>query len=117
MHINPTIMIPITIGSYPILDEPPSYAAAVNTIVPSVDTSINLNTNETHSNANLRSALSAILNNEQVVRPQSTVPAFDDAKTADVDVNAPYPHYGKSAPYTIHDHMCLDRPVTYWHNL
>lgn len=88
-------MIPITIGSYPILDEPPRYST-INTIAPTIDASINLNANETDSNVNLRSALSAILNNEQVVRPQSTVPAFDDAKNTDVDGNAPYPHYGKS---------------------
>lgn len=100
MHINPTIMIPIAIGSYPILDQPPSYSAAVNTtIVPPVDASINLNTNnEADATVTLRSALSAILNNEQVVRPQSTVPPFDedDAKTTNIDVNAPYPHYGRS---------------------
>lgn len=95
MHINPTLMIPITIGSYPILDEPPSYSS-VSTIVPSIDASINVNTNATNSNVDLRSALSAILNNEQVVRPQSTVPVFDDAKTTDGEVTAPYPYYGKS---------------------
>lgn len=116
MHINPTIMIPITIGSYPILDQPPSYSAAVNTIAP-VDASINLNTNEADATVNLRSALSAILNNEQVVRPQSTPPSFDDdAKTTNVDVNAPFPHYGES-PYHTGYHMFGSEPVTCWHNL
>lgn len=117
MHINPTIMIPITIGSYPILDQPPSYSVAVNTIAPPVDASINLNTNEADATVNLRSALSAILNNEQVVRPQSTPPSFDDdAKTTNVDVNAPFPHYGKS-PYHTGYHMFGSEPVTCWHNL
>lgn len=90
-------MIPITIGSYPILDRPPSYSA-VNTIVAPMDRSINLNTNDTDVNMNLRSALSVILNNEQVVRPQSTVTELYDAKATDAEMDAPYPHYGKLFP-------------------
>lgn len=100
MHINPTLIIPITIGSYPILDQPPCYSS-VTTIAPTMQTRINLNANETDSNVDLRSALSAILNNEQVVRPQSTVPVFDDAKITDGDVTAPYPYYGESIQYHI----------------
>lgn len=106
MHINPTITIPITIGSYPILDEPPRYST-VNTIVPSTDSSINLNTNETDSNIAFRSALGEVLNNEQVVRPESIVSAFDDTKTTDVDFAAPYPDHGKSVSVCVCRSYCI----------
>lgn len=36
-HINPTIKIPITIGSYPILDQPPNY---IHSIAPAVSNEI-----------------------------------------------------------------------------
>lgn len=38
--------------------------------------------------------MSNILNNEQVVRPQPIVPAFDDAKTTDAEPALPYPENG-----------------------
>lgn len=38
-HINPTIKIPITIGSYPISDQPPNY---LNTIAPAVSNEITI---------------------------------------------------------------------------
>lgn len=101
-------MIPIVIGSYPILDQPPNYFTTMNTIVPVPEISVNSNSNSnangnlnSHSNTSiivnanvLSTAISNILNNEQVVRPQSNALPFDDAKTTDAETSIPYPQHG-----------------------
>lgn len=86
-HINPTLAIPITIGSYPISDQPPNYTASID-----VDLSARLNaiafpgsanisnsaTANTNTNTNSHSTSNGNPNtassNEQVVRPQPTAP-------------------------------------------
>lgn len=81
------------------MDQPPNYFTTMNTIVPTTDVNMNLNSDsDTNTNANantiLNSAISRILNNEQVVRPQATVPPFEEAKTTDADSGAPFPQHG-----------------------
>lgn len=100
-------MIPITIGSYPILDQPPNYFDSINTtIAPTSEMSANANSNSNFDsnvsenvnvNVNggvLHSTISNILNNEQVVRPQPISPPFEDAKTADAEASVPFPQHG-----------------------
>lgn len=84
-HINPTLAIPITIGSYPISDQPPNYTDSVD-----ADLSARLNAIAFPASANISNSATANTNtnshstsngnpntassNEQVVRPQPTAP-------------------------------------------
>ncbi|XP_055296096.1 arrestin domain-containing protein 1-like isoform X2 [Sitodiplosis mosellana] len=92
-HINPTITIPITIGSYPILDQPPEYVAIMNAITHSTNQNPNSNANANGNVAhgNLGTGTTSA-NNEQVVCPQQpSAPASEDIKTTDAEPAIPYP--------------------------
>lgn len=92
-HINPTITIPITIGSYPILDQPPEYVAIINAISHPTNQNSNSNANALHQN--LDASTTTSVNTEQVVRPQQpSAPQLEDIKTTDAVPAIPYPQNG-----------------------
>lgn len=109
-HINPTITIPIVIGSYPILDQPPNYVTIMNGIsLPpntDLDTNANVNANTNaismniytitipSANGDADANVNEQLNNEQVVRQEPTAPQLDNNKTTDAEPAMPYPQNG-----------------------
>lgn len=95
-HINPTITIPITIGSYPILDQPPEYVAIMNAILhPTTNQNQNQNSNANALHRNVDTSTTTSENNEQVVRPQQpSAPSLETIKTTDAEPAIPYPQNG-----------------------
>lgn len=96
-HINPLLTIPITIGSYPILDQPPEYVAIMDAIShPTTNQNPNSNVNALHRNFDTSTTETSI-NNEQVVRPQQlqpSAPSLETIKTTDAEPAIPYPQNG-----------------------
>lgn len=104
-HINPALTIPITIGSYPISDQPPNYAASLSADLntrlngirspPSTNSNSNIDANA-NANVNLNTTnINTDSGNEQVMRSQPTAPTLDDVERTPAEPTLPYPHNGE----------------------